>query len=109
MVPNRSPTAGEQMAKGAVSEERSEPLTLTGSTSPGVKRIEAISRHITFSGRILLFVGIFIIAYVYSLDITLRYAYQPTATNSFNTHSLLATVTVLRSVIATAAQPVSAK
>ena len=84
-------------------------LVLTGSTSPGVRRIEAISKHITWSGRIVLFVGIFVVAYVYSLDITLRYAYQPTGTDSFSTHSLLATITVLRSVIAAAAQPACAK
>ena len=84
-------------------------IALSGDTSPGVKRIEAISQHITFSGRIILFVGIFIVAYVYSLDITLRYAFQPTATDAFQTHSLLATVQVLRSVIASAAQPTAAK
>lgn len=83
--------------------------SLTGSTSPGVKRIEAISRHLTLPLRVILFVGIFIVAYVYSLDISLRYAYQPTATDSFSTHSLLATISVLRSVIAAAAQPLCAK
>lgn len=84
-------------------------ISLTGSTSPGVRRMEAVAQHINLPGRIILFVGIFIVAYVYSLDISLRYAYQPTATDSFSTHSLLATVSVLRSVIAAAAQPTSAK
>ncbi|KAJ6440299.1 siderochrome-iron transporter (Sit1) [Purpureocillium lavendulum] len=86
-----------------------QPVAITGSTSPGVKRIEAIAQHINLPGRVILFVGIFVVAYVYSLDITLRYAYQPTATDSFSTHSLLATISVLRSVIAAAAQPTSAK
>ena len=84
-------------------------FALTGSTSPGVKRMDAIAQHINLPGRVILFVGIFIVAYVYSLDISLRYAYQPTATDSFSTHSLLATISVLRSVIAAAAQPTSAK
>ena len=82
---------------------------LTGSISPGVKRIEALSQHISCTERVILFIGIFIVAYVYSLDISLRYAYQPVATDSFQTHSLLATISVLRSVIAAAAQPTSAK
>ncbi|KAF2814399.1 MFS general substrate transporter [Mytilinidion resinicola] len=84
-------------------------VLLTGATSPGVKRIEAIAAHITLVDRVCLFVGVFLIAYVYSLDGTLRYVYQPNATASFAQHSLLATVTVLRSVIAAAAQPTAAK
>lgn len=51
----------------------------------------------------LLFVEIFIAAFVYSLDISLKYAYQPTATDSFSSHSLLATISVLRVVITSAA------
>ncbi|KAK3192361.1 ferrioxamine B transporter [Lecanicillium sp. MT-2017a] len=84
-------------------------ITLVGNTSPGVRRMEAVSEHLTPVTRAILFVGIFIVAYVYSLDITLRYAYQPTATDSFKTHSLLATVSVLRSAIAAATQPTAAK
>ena len=45
----------------------------------------------------------------YGLDGTLRYAYQPTATASYAQHSLLATVNVLRAVIAAATQPTAAK
>lgn len=93
-------------ARGNDTEEE---FALTGNTSPGVRRMEAIAQHINFPSRVILFVGIFIVAYVYSLDISLRYAYQPTATDSFSTHSLLATISVLRSVIAAAAQPTSAK
>ncbi|TQV93856.1 hypothetical protein V2A60_003984 [Cordyceps javanica] len=84
-------------------------MALTGSTSPGVRRMELIARHLTPTTRAVLFVGIFVVAYVYSLDITLRYAYQPTATDSFRTHSLLAAVAVLRSVVAAAGQPTAAK
>ena len=46
---------------------------------------------------------------MYGLDGTLRYAFQPTATASYAQHSLLATVNVLRAVIAAATQPTSAK
>ncbi|KAF5496474.1 Siderophore iron transporter 1 [Colletotrichum fructicola] len=59
--------------------------------------------------RVFIFFGVFLVAYAYGLDGTLRYAYQPTATSSYATHSLLASINVLRSVIAAAAQPTSAK
>jgi SIT family siderophore-iron:H+ symporter-like MFS transporter len=51
-------------------------IKLTGKTSPGVKRMEAISKHITFQDRILLFITIFVLAYAYTLDNTLRYTLQ---------------------------------
>ena len=82
---------------------------LLGNKSPGVARVEAISSQITRVDRVFLFLGVFIVAYAYGLDGTLRYTYQPYATASFSTHSLLATVNVLRAVIAAAAQPTSAK
>ncbi|KAF1988282.1 siderochrome-iron transporter-like protein Sit1 [Aulographum hederae CBS 113979] len=84
-------------------------INLLGETSPGVKRIEILSQHITLVDRIFIFIGLFLIAYAYGLDGTLRYVYQPLATNDFATHSTLATINVLRSVIAAAAQPTAAK
>lgn len=60
----------------AVTQDRHDEILLTGETSPGVRRIEVISAHITLIDRIFLFIGVFLIAYVYSLDGTLRYTYQ---------------------------------
>ncbi|KAG5951062.1 hypothetical protein E4U53_003855 [Claviceps sorghi] len=77
--------------------------------SPGIVRVEAISSVITTLDRFFIFVGVFLLAYVYGLDGTLRYAYQPTATSSFSQHSLSATVNVLRSAISVGAQPTAAK
>ena len=82
---------------------------ILGSKSPGVARIEAISSVITRTDRIFLFLSVFIVAYAYGLDGTLRYTYQPYATASYSSHSLLATVNVLRAVIAAATQPTAAK
>ncbi|KAK5347927.1 ferrioxamine B transporter [Exophiala xenobiotica] len=82
---------------------------LVGDKSPGVARIEAVNEVLTRTDRAFLFLGVFIIAYAYGLDGTLRYSYQPTATANMGSHSLLATITVLRSVIAAAAQPTAAK
>ena len=78
-------------------------------TSPGVKRIEAISTCMTRNDRIFIFISVFLIAYAYGLDGTVRYSFQTEATNSFVQHSLLATINVVRSVIAAAAQPTAAK
>ncbi|KAF4183429.1 hypothetical protein CNMCM8927_004988 [Aspergillus lentulus] len=80
-----------------------------GIGSPGVRRIEVISSQFNLVHRIIFFFGVFLIAYVYGLDGTIRYTYQPLATAEYGSHSLLATVNVLRAVIAAAAQPTAAK
>ncbi|KAF2825944.1 siderochrome-iron transporter-like protein Sit1 [Ophiobolus disseminans] len=85
------------------------PTSLIGAKSPGVARIEALNAHTSFVNRCFIFVGIFLVAYAYGLDGTLRYTYQPYATAGFQQHSTLATINVLRSVIAAAAQPTAAK
>ena len=77
--------------------------------SPGVVRMQAIASRLTLSDRIWLFTGVFIIAYAYGLDGQTRYTYQSFATSSLGVHSLLATINVVRSVIAAAMQPVSSQ
>ena len=49
---------------------------LIGQKSPGVVRIEALSAYITHWNRICIFFGVFLIAYAYGLDSTLRFAFQ---------------------------------
>ena len=49
---------------------------LLGDKSPGVQRVAAISHHFRLPDRILFFFGIFLIAYAYGLDGTLRAQYQ---------------------------------
>lgn len=77
--------------------------------SPGVVRVKAISQVITRTDRYFIFFGVFLIAYAYGLDGTVRYTYQPYATSSFGVHALQSTINTLRAVIAAAAQPTSAK
>ena len=77
--------------------------------SPGVRRAEALSAVLAPRDYVFIFVSVFIVAFAYGLDGMLRYAYQPYAAASFSQHSLLATVNVLRSVVAAAAQPASAR
>lgn len=109
-----SPTDKETGGKALEAGEEAVPhhdhrATMFGEKSPGVARMEAVTSVITRFDRIFIFFGIFIIAYAYGLDGTLRYTYQPHATASFASHSLLATINVLRAVIAAAAQPTAAK
>lgn len=77
--------------------------------SPGVVRVEALAQVLTTWDRIFIFFGVFLLAYAYGLDGTLRGTYQVYATSSFNHHSLTSTINVLRAVIGAAAQPTAAK
>lgn len=77
--------------------------------SPGVARIEAINSSLTRNDRAMMFLGVFLVGYAYGLDSQVRSTYQSYATSSFGEHSLLATVNVVRSVIAAAAQPAAAR
>ena len=68
---------------GERSEKDPEPQTvpvpevqLLGEGSPGVRRIEIITSHFGLIDRIFLFASVFLVAYVYGLDGTVRYTYQ---------------------------------
>lgn len=100
-------TPVDVQSKGSTASEHEAPLI--GAKSPGVARIEALNAHTSLINRYCIFFGLFLVAYAYGLDGTLRYTYQPNATADFKTHSTLATINVLRSVIAAAAQPTAAK
>ncbi|GKU05837.1 mfs sit siderophore-iron:h+ symporter [Fusarium langsethiae] len=77
--------------------------------SAGVARMEIVSRNITTTHRVWLFTGIFLVGYAYGLESQTRLAYQSYATSSFDLHSYLSTINVLRNVIAVAVQPSAAK
>jgi SIT family siderophore-iron:H+ symporter-like MFS transporter len=49
----------------------------------GVRRIEAINSQLSTVDRVVVFVGLLLIAYCYGLDGTVRYTYQSYATNSY--------------------------
>jgi len=65
----------------------SEQVTILGKKSPGVARIEAINAHLTSFDRWFLGIGVFLIAYAYGLDGTVRYTYQVIASNQASTAS----------------------
>jgi MFS transporter, SIT family, siderophore-iron:H+ symporter len=53
-----------------------EKTLLLGGKSPGVRRIEAIATQFTNLDRVFIFIGVFLIAYAYGLDSSVRYTYQ---------------------------------
>lgn len=71
----------------------------------GVHNVEMYAK--AYSGpvhRFALFFSIFLVAYAYGLDGTLRFSLQTYATSSYSQHSLLATVNCIKAVIAAAGQ-----
>lgn len=103
----------EQQDKGQGSEKRShvtsgdEHSFESGSDvhAQGVERIAAISAAFNTPLKVVLFVGIFLVAYCYGLDATVRFTYQTYATNSYSQHSLLGTMNTVRAILAAAIQP----
>ncbi|KAJ8097158.1 Sit1p [Lipomyces tetrasporus] len=76
----------------------------------GVRHIEAISKQYrNMTGKIVVFVSIFLVAYGYGLDGTIRYTFQAYATASYSSHSLLATINTVRSIFGAAALPFIAR
>ncbi|KAL5356671.1 major facilitator superfamily domain-containing protein [Aspergillus floccosus] len=102
----KKPEALSQASPGISSHEDHHHLN---EKSPGVARIEAIAACLTPVTRTILFVGIFFLGYSFGLDAVLRNVYQTYATASYDNHSLLSTVNVIRTVFAAAAQPTTGK
>ncbi|WRT68181.1 uncharacterized protein IL334_005156 [Kwoniella shivajii] len=90
-------------------ERQGDTETAFGDKSPGVKRIEAITSCFTAWHRWVLLISVFLVAYSYGLDGTVRYTYQAIALSELGTSSQISTVTVVRSIVAAAAQPAYAK
>lgn len=70
-----------------------------------IRKIEIISKQYSHPAlKIWFFFCIFLVAYAYGLDSNTRYVYQIAAANSYSTHSLYATVNVIKAVVAAAGQ-----
>lgn len=81
------------------------PYATSGLTQFSVKKIEILLSQYTHPvARIAFFFAIFLIAYAYGLDGNIRYVFQATAALSYLSHSLYATVNVIRAVVAAASQ-----
>lgn len=77
--------------------------------SPGILRIEAITSMFTRWHLAWLFFAIFLVSYCYGLDGTLRYTYQVFALAEWAASAQISTITVVRSIVAAAAQPAFAR
>ncbi|KAH7317169.1 major facilitator superfamily domain-containing protein [Stachybotrys elegans] len=83
------------------------PTSSTSSTSSSSSASSGTS--ISPARRAVLFASIFLASYAYGLESQVRGTYQPYATSAFGLHSSLATLNVLRSVVAAASQPTASK
>ncbi|OCF41266.1 MFS transporter, SIT family, siderophore-iron:H+ symporter [Kwoniella heveanensis CBS 569] len=90
-------------------EKQGDARTAFGDKSPGVKRIEAIASSFTSWHRYVLFITVFLVAYSYGLDGTVRYTFQVSALDELGYSAQISTVTIVRSIVAAAAQPAYAK
>lgn len=103
--------------KGTTSEPDYEAQVFTTETpfastakSFGVRKTELMTQQYQGSWlKACYYFFVFICAYVYALDGTLRYTFQVYATSSYSEHSLYTTVNVIRAVIAAASQPTYAR
>ncbi|CAI1969426.1 hypothetical protein SEUBUCD646_0E00190 [Saccharomyces eubayanus] len=72
---------------------------------PGVRNIEIYAEQYSRPlYRVGLFFSLFLIAYAYGLDGSVRYTFQAHATSSYSKHSLLSTVNCIKTVIAAVGQ-----
>lgn len=70
-----------------------------------IRKIEILAKQYEHPAlRVLLYFCIFLVAYAYGLDGSVRNIYSTQAAASYSAHSLYATVNVIRAVIAAAAQ-----
>ncbi|TPX13538.1 uncharacterized protein E0L32_006009 [Thyridium curvatum] len=76
---------------------------------PGVVRINAVNRHLGFSGRCGLYFCMFLVSYAANLNWLTLGTYQGYATSTWERHSLLSTINVVRGVISAAVMPLTAK
>lgn len=84
---------------------------VTGSTkSFGVRKNELLSEHFkTPLACVTLYLCLFCSAFIFTLDTRIRKVLTSYATNGFDNHSLLSTVSVIRSVMAAASLPFFAR
>ncbi|OAA56253.1 Major facilitator superfamily domain, general substrate transporter [Niveomyces insectorum RCEF 264] len=92
------------------SHARFDALGSTGEAElPGVVRMEAVNSHLTFGWRCGLYFSMFFVSYAITLNQLVSGTYQGYATSTWDHHSLLSTINVVRGVISAAALPLAAK
>ncbi|KAF2827277.1 putative transporter [Ophiobolus disseminans] len=91
------------------SDATSADLDDIGPTGLGAQRAKIVAEGMTKLERWIVFGSLLIFGFAYGLESMLRVVYQPHATSAFANHSTLATVNVLRGVVAAAAYPLVAR
>lgn len=104
----------EQPREPVFSDQKDDhvPGAIANSTtrSIGVRKAEILAQQYdSWLLRGIYLFCVFCVAYCYSLDIGIRSVFQSYATSSYSNHSLLATVNVIKAVVAAAAQPTYAR
>lgn len=67
---------GQDGQDGLTVHNNSTQIAATDGTSPGVRRMEVLANHFTSIDRCLVLFGIFLLAYSYSLGLTLSSVYE---------------------------------
>ncbi|OXB39350.1 hypothetical protein LQV05_000779 [Cryptococcus neoformans] len=98
-----------ELERAISSTKNADDSTAFDEKSPGVRRIEIIAACFTTWHRWVLFISVFLMAYSYGLDGSVRFTYQSEALSELGTSAQVSTVTVVRSIVAAAAQPGFAK
>ncbi|KAG6862553.1 hypothetical protein C0995_000101 [Termitomyces sp. Mi166 len=100
----------------SVDLDNKNPVVLTPNTSEeavvayeGVKTVEATHKVYGKYSKWLLFLGLGLAAYIYSLDGSTTYTYLSYAASAFEDHTLISTIQVAQSIIIAVGKPVIAK
>lgn len=101
--------SGDERETSTQSNQENEGLNTT-TKSIGIRRAEILQQQLKGPFmKVIFFFCIFLVAYSYGLDSTVRGKLQYYATSSYLQHSLFTTVNVMQSVISAAAQPFYAR
>ncbi|KAH8841350.1 hypothetical protein MCOR02_005367 [Pyricularia oryzae] len=106
------PTYTKEAPQQTATEERhvqSDEESAVVKTQDGVKAMEAVSMTWSKWGLIVAYLGIFLMAFSTSLEAQTTFSYSAFATSSFQSHSLLSTVTVVQSVVLAVMKPIMSK
>lgn len=104
-IESKKTNSKEDISVYAEQYSGSDKVSLDSTANAGVHNAEIYSKYYTHPfRRFLIFFSLFLIAFAYGLDNSVRSTYQTLATSSYSKHSLLSTVTCIKAVISAAAQ-----
>lgn len=88
-------------AKSSIDNASSQEVQRKKVTSIGIRKSELLMKQYNhWAFQVFFLFTVFLVAYAYSLDSTIRRTFQATATSSYSQHALLSTVNVIKAVAA---------